>query len=122
MGILGGYICKDCGYRAPYSELAEAHIESQEAKGLSFRDMVKSFTCPQCGSTAQSDVGQGVKRMKSSRDRDIRSCLLSRPAEIHLGWLGYVEEVCGTLQSLHLLGLLSELVDPVADLEQRVAL
>ena len=64
MGILGDYICKDCGYRAPYSELAEAHIESQEAKGLSFRDMVKSFTCPQCGSTAQSDVGQGVKRMK----------------------------------------------------------
>ena len=93
MGILGDYICKDCGYRAPYSELAEAHIESQEAKGLSFRDMVKSFTCPQCGSTAQSDVGQGVKRMKlgrmdSSRDRDNRSCLLSRPAEIHLGWLG----------------------------------
>ena len=64
MGILGDYICKDCGYGAPYSELAEAHIESQEAKGLSFRDMVKSFTCPQCGSTAQSDVGQGVKRMK----------------------------------------------------------
>ena len=64
MGILGDYICKDCGYRAPYSELAEAHIESQEAKGLSFRDMVKSFTCPQCGSTAQSDVGQGVTRMK----------------------------------------------------------
>ena len=64
MGILGDYICKDCGYRAPYSELAEAHIESQEAKGLSFRDMVKRFTCPQCGSTAQSDVGQGVKRMK----------------------------------------------------------
>ena len=64
MGILGDYICKDCGYRAPYSELAEAHIESQEAKGLSFRDMVKSFTCPRCGSTAQSDVGQGVKRTK----------------------------------------------------------
>ena len=56
--------------------------------------------------------------MDSSRDRDIRSCLLSRPAEIHLGWLGYVEEVCGTLQSLHLLDLLSELVDPVDALEQ----
>ena len=65
MGILGDYICKDCGYGAPYSELAEAHIESQEAKGLSFRDMVKSFTCPQCGSTTHSEIDPAkVKRMK----------------------------------------------------------
>ena len=64
MGILGDFICKDCGYRAPYSVLAEAHVESQEAKGSSFRDMLKNFTCPQCGSTTHSDVGQAVKRMK----------------------------------------------------------
>ena len=65
MGILGDYICKDCGYRAPYSELAEAHIESQEAKGLSFRDMVKSFTCPQCGSTTVGEqVDAKFKKMK----------------------------------------------------------
>ena len=65
MGILGDFICKDCGYRAPYSELAEAHVESQEAKGSSFRDMLKNFTCPQCGSTTNSETDPAkVKRMK----------------------------------------------------------
>ncbi len=65
MGILGDFICKDCGYRAPYSVLAEAHVESQEANGSSFRDMLKNFTCPQCGSTTNSETDPAkVKRMK----------------------------------------------------------
>ena len=76
MGILGDYICKDCGYRAPYSELAEAHIESQEAKGLSFRDMVKSFTCPQCGSTTLSEkVDAQIKEMMRQTMRQMKPLL-----------------------------------------------
>ena len=51
-----------------------------------------------------------------------RTSVEARPKTSSLKRLGYVEEVCGTLQSLHLLDLLSELVDPVADLEQRVGL
>ena len=68
MGIFGDFICPDCGYRSSeVIEMVQAHVESHEAKQLSakiFHSLPPSFPCPQCGSTAQSDVGQGVKRMK----------------------------------------------------------
>ena len=64
MGILGDFICPDCGYRAPNSELADAYMESHEAKGSSIRDIVlesplfKALPCPQCGSTTGSENDQ----------------------------------------------------------------
>ena len=70
MGILGDYICPDCGYRtAVRSELAKdvdikAYMESREAEGSSIRDMVlesplfKALPCPQCGSTTGSENDQ----------------------------------------------------------------
>ena len=70
MGILGDFICPDCGYRtAIRSELAKdvdikAYMESHEAKGSSIRDIVlesplfKALPCPQCGSTTGSENDQ----------------------------------------------------------------
>ena len=96
MGILGDYICKDCGYGAPYSELAEAHIE-RKRRGYPSVTWSKASpvltmwliqpTLKLTQPVGEEDEAPG--RMDSSRDRDNRSCLLSRPAEIHLGWLGY---------------------------------
>ena len=79
MGILGDYICPDCGYRtAVRSELAKdvdikAYMESREAEGSSIRDMVlesplfKALPCPQCGSTTGSENDQA--KMKRWRKR-----------------------------------------------------
>ena len=70
MGILGDFICPDCGYRtAVRSELAKdvdikAYLESREAEGSSIRDiflesvLFKALPCPQCGSTTGSENDQ----------------------------------------------------------------
>ena len=65
MGMLGDFICPDCGYRSSeVLEMVEAHMESHEAKQSSLRAML-DFPCPQSGSTTVSEQFDAkLKKMK----------------------------------------------------------